>query len=341
MTTLALRAPHAAGLGLALLLLAAGLPARAQGFDAAIAAYENGDFEQAITLLEPLAADGSAGLDAQMEALRYLSRAYIGVGRSEDARAALDRLIALEPPPVELDPNVEHPDLIPLYYAARHAHQGDYGVEHTGPGMQTLAVMDFTNTSVDRHQDFEPLRQGFASMMINYLQGATGLKVVERERIRWLLEELEMQSDAGLVDQSTAVEAGRLLGVQAVLFGAFTAYGDQMWMSTRLVKVETGEILLAEQVIGNPDAFFQLIEQLSVQVAGAINVELDAEDVGERRETGSLDAMLAYSEGIRLRETGDLAGAQAKFAEALQHDPTYTSAQFALDALNPYVAAAQ
>jgi TolB-like protein len=325
------------------LVLAAALAgsARAQhpDLDAGIGHYNAAEFDQAIARLEPLAADEAAPLPVRLDAHRYLGRAYIGVGRTQDARMALDRLIALEPPPVELDPNLEHPGLIELYYAARHDQQGSYAVEHADPGLQTLAVMDFTNTSVDRHADFDPLRQGFASMMIHYLEGATGLQVIERERIQWLLDELEMQRDAGVVDQGSAVEAGKLLGAHTVLFGAFTAHGEQMWMSARLVKVETGEILLAEQVFGEPDAFFELVEQLSLQVAGSVNAGLEEEDVGQRRETSSLDAMLAYSEGIRLRETGDLAGAQQQFAVALEHDPEYVRAQQALDGLRPYVAA--
>ena len=147
-----------------------------------------------------------------------------------------------------------------------------------------------------------------------------------------------MQRDQGLVDPNSAVEAGRLLGAQTVLFGAFTAAGDQMWMSTRLVKVETGEILLAEQVFGAPEAFFELVEQLSLQIAQAINVDLEQEDVGERRQTDSLDAMLAYSEGLALREQGDIAAAEAKFMQALEHDPTYARAERAMAGLHPFVA---
>ncbi len=321
--------------------LAPSVRAQDQALQEAIARYDAAEFQQAIDLLVAVVERPGAAADARIEALRYLGRAYVAERRMEQAREALDRMLDLEPPPVELDPELEHPDLLGLYYEARRDHGGGYAVERADPGLTTLAVMDFTNTSVDRREDFAPLQQGFASMMIQYLTGATGLRVIERERIRWLLDELALQRDPALVDPEQAVRAGRLLGATAVLFGAFTAHRDRLWISARVVKVETGEVLLAEQAFGSPDDFFELVERLSVQVAGATNATLDREGVGERRDTRSLDAMLAYSRGLALVEGGDLAGAEARFREALEHDPGYARAQRRLDALHPFVAAAQ
>ncbi|NNF57735.1 MAG: hypothetical protein HKN04_05790 [Rhodothermaceae bacterium] len=317
--------------------------ARAQGetLQDAISAYEIAEFDQAIDLLASLVEDPQTSHEQRKEALQYLGRAAIAAHRSDQARDALLQLLELEPPLYEPDPHIGPPDYTRLYYDLRHERGGSYAVERADPGMKTLAIMDFTNSSVDRHDDFDPLRQGFASMMIHYLSGATGLKVIERERIQWLLDELAMQRDEGLVDPESAVRAGRLLGATGVLFGAFTAHGDQLWISTRLVKVETGEVLLAEQVIGEPDDFFALVERLSTQVAEAIDVSLGAEDLGERRETDSLDAMMAYSEGLVLMEQGDPVGAQAHFQEALAHDPDYELAERRLQGLRPLVAAAQ
>ena len=320
--------------------LTTGSMAQGEALDEAVTHYDFGEFEQAIELLVGLVENSQTSREVRKGALQYLGRAYVAEHRHDQAREALNQLLELEPPLYEPDPDIGPPDYNRLYYEVRRdLNDGAYTVERSDPGLKTLAVMDFTNSSVDRHTDFDPLSQGFASMMIHYLSGATGLLVVERERVQWLLGELELQRADGLVDPESAVNAGRLLGASAVLFGAFTAHNDQMWISARLVKVETSEVLLAEQVIGEPNAFFELIERLSGQVASAIDVTLDQEDIGERRETDSLDAMLAYSEGLALSEQGDLAGAHARFQQALEHDPTYLRAQRRIEGLSPLVAA--
>lgn len=305
----------------------------------AVRFFESAEYQQAVDLLVSLADNPATTPTDRVEALQYLGRAYVAQQRMDQAREAIDQLFSYEPPTVEFDPEIEHPQLIELYYAARHDQQGGYGVEGADPGLQTLAVLDFTNTSITRHDEVDPLRQGFASMTIQYLRGATGLRVIERERIEWLLGELELQREGGVVDPSSAVRAGRLLGATAVLFGAYTFAGDQLWISARLVRVETGEILLAEQKIGPADNFFGLVEGLSVQVAQSIDATLDAEDVGENRDTESLDAMLAFSRALALREQGDLAGARAQLTLALEADPTNVRAQRMRDAMEPYLAA--
>src|SRR5690606_24706990 len=155
-----------------------------------------------------------------------------------------------------------------IYYEERKEYEGD--VDWVDPGIQTLAVMDFTNNSIDDHERFEPMRQGFASMMINTLGGATDLKVIERERLQWLLGELDLQGNA-YVEQAATVTAVKLLGDYVVRFGAYSVQQKQIQVSARLVRVETGEIPLAEQTLGKRDEFFELVEELSLQVARAIN----------------------------------------------------------------------
>ncbi len=321
------------GLCLAVVLLA--LPARAQDQEVlqeAIDAYQMAEYDRAIAGFSGLVEDASADKTVKKEALQYLGRAYVAKRAFEDARLTIDRLLDLEPPLVDLDPDIEPPPLMKLYYEVRRDYTG-YEVERPDPGMTTLAVMDFTNASVDEKERFDPMQQGFASMMINYLQGATNLEVVERERIQWLLEELELQRDPGLVDQGSAVRTGKLLGATAVLFGAFTVHGRDMWISARLVKVETGEILLAEQIFGKKDDFFDLVEDLSEQVADAIDVEMAGQ--GEGGQTRSLDAVLAYSQGLGLLEEEKYQQAYDKFIEALEYDPNYVRARQKAESLRP------
>lgn len=320
-----------------LALLFAAVPAQAQDLAEAGEAFRAGDFDGAVQLYTAVYEDPSATKEEKKEALRYLGRLYVAQDEYARAREAVASLIESEPPLVELDPEEEPPPIMSIYYEVRKELEG-YEVQKRDPGMKTLAVMDFTNSSVDDFERYDPLRQGFASMMINQLGGATDLKVVERERIQWLLNELEMQRDEEVVDQATAVRAGKLMGADAALFGAFTMHDGRVWLSARMVSVETGEVLLAEQVYGDADEFFDAIQDLSVKVAQAINVSLEETDLGVRKETRSLDAMLSYSEGLKLLEEGEYRSAYEKFNEALTFDPDYERARLKAESLSPMLA---
>ena len=327
------------GLAVWALLAAPSALAQSATFDKAVDAYQFAEYQTAIDLFSEVAQDTSLDREVRKEALRYLGRAYIARDNQDQAREAIKRLVSMEPPLVKLDPNREPPPIMDLYYEVRKQLEGGYGVEKEDPGMQTLAIMDFTNSSVDETERFEPLSKGFPSMMINYMSGATDLKVIERERIQWLLKELELQRQPELIDQSTAVRTGKLLGAQSVLFGGFTVHRDRMWISARLVKVETGEIMLAEQIFGDPDEFFQLVEDLSMQVTRAINVELEETQMGTGDATQSLDAQIAFSDGLAELENGNYRAAYEKFLEAVDHDPNYELAKRKAESIKPMLAA--
>ena len=308
-------------------------------FEQGKAAYQEANFDTAIQYFKDVAQDTTADLSLREDALKYLGRLYIAKSAYDEARRVVKDLLQMEPPLVSLNPDEEPPPLMKIYYEVRKEVEGDTRVEREDPGLHTLAVMDFTNNSIDEHERFEPMRQGFASMMINYLGGATDLKVVERERLQWLLDEITLQQSK-YVDESTAVRMGKMLGAHTVLFGSYTVHRKRMQVSARLVKVETGEILLAEQIMGDRDEFFELTEDLSLQVAQSINSTLEETTVGARTETRSLDAQMSYSEGLGELDKGNYHAAYEKFEEALEYDPTFKRAQQRLESLRPMLAQA-
>ncbi|HEX7071832.1 MAG TPA: CsgG/HfaB family protein [Rhodothermales bacterium] len=306
-------------------------------FESATAAYQSADFDRAIEQFSTLAADQSLDRTVRREVFQYLGRSYIAKNLTEKAREVVLDLLELEPPLVELDPDIEPRPLMRIYYDARKQLEGDYTVERADPAMRTLAVMDFTNSSVTDKETYDPLQQGLATIMIHNLSGATDLKVVERERIQWLLEEQALQR-SDMVDQQTAVQAGKLLGAHAVLFGGFIVNGRDMWINARLVDVETGEILLTEQVTTRSRDFFEGVEQLSLQVAQAVNADLKEADLGSRTETRSLDAQMSYWEGLGLLDKGQYRAAYEKFLESMEYDPNFTRARLKAASVEPILA---
>ena len=298
--------------------------------------YQFAEYQSATQLFRKVADDEGAPVQLRRDALRYLSRSYIAQDQKQKARAAIKRFVGTNPPSDAMNPDVEPPAVMDLYYQVRKERSGGYAVE-AQQGLQTLAVMDFNNNSIANREQYEGLRKGLSSLMINSLTGGIDLQVIERERIDWLLKELKLQKQADKVDQSTAVKTGQLLGANAVVFGSFIATENQMSITARVVKVETGEVLFGDQVRGKPDAFFRLIQDLSEKVTQSINVEMSEMDRGSS-QTKSLDAMMAYSDGLTLLEKGNYGAAQRKFQQALDHDQDFTRARQKMRSLRPMLA---
>jgi TolB-like protein len=300
-------------------------------------AYRTAQFDQAIYTLMDLTENESLSRDDKKEAFRLLGLSYTAKGLYDKAKAAIQALLELEPPLVELDPDREPPKLMKIYYEARKDVSGNYEVERPDPGIKTIAVLDFQNSSVDDKEKFDPLEKGFASLLINQLNGMVNLKVIERERIHWIMNEIGMENDPGKFDTESAVRVGKQLGVHTILLGSFIKYRDDMWLGARLVKVETSEIIMTEDIKGEAKKFFELSTKLASKISEKINVELSAKELGEKTETRSLDAMLSYSEGLEYLEKGDYQKAYQKFQKALEYDPGYEKARLKSESIKPLI----
>jgi len=106
-----------------------------------------------------------------------------------------------------------------------------------------------------------PLSQGATELMINALLCTNRFRVFERSKLDLLLQEQNFQNFSGLVDQTTAVKLGKMIGVDVILTGSLTniafAKGGglkigplnvrksyvKVVMTIRIIDVTTGEIL--------------------------------------------------------------------------------------------------
>lgn len=104
----------------------------------------------------------------------------------------------------------------------------------------TIAVWDLEDAS-PMTRVRPDLGEILSAQVIETLQGKGDLLVVERERLLLVLEELNLGTTL-MVDETTRLELGKLVGAQLMVFGTYLFMGDVMRLDLRLVEVETGRI---------------------------------------------------------------------------------------------------
>ena len=188
-------------------------------------------------------------------------------------------------------------------------------------GINTLAILPFENNSITDPEKYGPLSNGLAAMLITDLnKNKSVLKVIERNKIKAILKEIAFGQTGG-VDQSTAIEAGKILGAQSIGFGAFTIMGEMIRIDMRIIKVESSELVMAESISGATNNFMALEMDLAAKIAKALKTELNG---ASGNSQSSLDAALYFAQGIDALDTGQKQKAETLFNKAIQLDPKYS-----------------
>lgn len=222
----------------------------------------------------------------------------------------------------------------------------------------TVAVLYFDNGG---DAQYDALKVGLTQMLINDLVGTPEVKVVERTDLQAILDELKLGHSA-VTDPKTAARVGRLLGAEWLVLGTYFELGGKLFVQSRILRVETGEILAARSLQDAPGKFLDLEHTL----AGAWRTTLTglagdgtpsrpaapAESTGQappERVRGAsepadtrvatpdakaLGAAVAYSEGLIYLDTKDLPRAREAFEQAVADDPRLDDAKAQLSALH-------
>jgi len=195
----------------------------------------------------------------------------------------------------------------------------------------TIAILPFENNSVTDHELYDPLENGLPAMMITDLKREQDLlKVIERKRIKNILEEIDF-NQSGSVDRETMIRAGKLLGAQSIAFGSFMVMGETVRMDARLVKTETGEVMMAESATGSSKDFLQLEKDLVSKIAGNLGVALK----GHQGKQGSdIQAAVLFSRGLEALDNGEIESSRRLFDQCVKLDPSYQDRISGLESLD-------
>lgn len=213
-----------------------------------------------------------------------------------------------------------------LEFAARQALAQESQLSQTPPEPNTIAVMPFSYTGTN--PDIQPLGRGFAQLVITDLAKSRQVRVLERERMQSMLDEMRL-TEQSRADPQTAARSGRLLRAANVVQGSLMDEGSILRVDAAVVNVTTSEIgggpaSAAEQL----NRLFDIEKVLVAQLFEKMGITLtDAERAAiSQRPTQNLTAFLAWSRGLAAEDAGDFAGAQEFYNQAVRADPSFSAA---------------
>ena len=186
------------------------------------------------------------------------------------------------------------------------------------PAKPSIAILPFVNLSGDKEQDY--LADGVVEDIIAALS-----------QYRWLFVVARNSSFTYKARAVDIKQVGRELGVRYVLEGSWRKAKNRVRITGQLIDATTGAHHWAGRFEGVLDDIFELQDQITESVVGAIAPQLERAEIERARQkpTENLDAYDYYLRGMAelhrgTKETIDQA--LPLFHKAIEFDPDFASA---------------
>ncbi|MDI6890620.1 MAG: FlgO family outer membrane protein [Thermodesulfovibrionales bacterium] len=109
----------------------------------------------------------------------------------------------------------------------------------TKAGKKTVAVVDFT----DLQGNITELGRFLAEeLSVNLTTMARGFEVIDRTHLKSILTEHKL-SMSGLVDPKTVKQLGKIAGVDTLVTGSVTPFGDSIRVSVKVIATDTARVI--------------------------------------------------------------------------------------------------
>ena len=186
------------------------------------------------------------------------------------------------------------------------------------PDKPSIAVLPFQNMSGDPEQEY-------------FCDGLVEEVITALSRFHWLFV-IARNSSFTYKGKSVDVKrVSRELGVRYVLEGSVRKSGQKVRITGQLIDGTSGAHLWADRFDGTLEDIFDLQDQVTMSVVGAIEPKMRQAEMerARRKPTENLDAYDCYLRGVahvleRNRQAMD--NALAFFGRAIELDPNYATA---------------
>ncbi len=214
-----------------------------------------------------------------------------------------------------------------MHAAAKSAIANETRIAQQTGDPRTVAVMPMTFSGTD--QTLAPLSRGMSDLLINDLARSPDLQLLERDRVQAMIDEIAL-GQSGRADAATSVRAGKLVQASRVVQGAILQTGGRnVTVNAAVVSVATsqqqGKDVQSSDVL---DQIFAIEKSLALGLFDQLGVRLSAADRAaiEQRPTRSLQAFLAYSNGLVAEDEGRYGDAVRFYEQARTIDPGFGAA---------------
>jgi len=204
-----------------------------------------------------------------------------------------------------------------LFFANRKA--------HALTDKDTIVLADFANTTGDSVFD-GALRQGLSVQ----LEQSPFLSIISDQRVQQTMRMMGQQPDAKVTPE-IARELCQRTASTAVLEGSISQIGSQYLLTVKAVNCVSGESLASTEAEANDknhvlDALGNTASQLRDKLGESLSTMQKFNTPLEQATTPSLDALKAFSLGIKTLSTSGSAAAIPFFKHAIELDPNFALA---------------
>ncbi len=176
----------------------------------------------------------------------------------------------------------------------------------------------------DENPEIEALSKGLVDMIIEDLKKIPKLKVVERDYVQKLMEELRL-GIKDLTDPTIVPRFGKLLEARNVVTGGIMTSGADLHITINIVDILGGKTYEVEKYSGLMENALNIQKDIVLGILSQLQIELS---LAEQEQlliipTPNFEAFGHYAIGLDLMDKQQYASASSSFNKAMLFDPNF------------------